>query len=157
MVKRMATLAVACLGWVSSQAYANDEVALGKKVYTTCAACHLPTGDGVPGAFPPLTNKHYVATLEGGKNYLISVVLQGLSGPITVEGTAYYGFMQAFSPSLSNEEIAAVLNYVTSEISIQTDTPLSPFSADEVATVRQQIATGTWPKSSEIRKTLALP
>ena len=28
-----------------------------KADYQRCAACHLPTGEGIPGAFPPLKGR----------------------------------------------------------------------------------------------------
>ena len=49
-----------------------------------CAACHQPTGKGLPGAFPPLADSDYMKALP--KDKLIGVVLNGFSGKVTVNG-----------------------------------------------------------------------
>lgn len=85
----------------------------GAAVYQRCAACHLPSRAGVPGAFPPLQND--VAALAGtaeGRRYLVLVLARGLTGPIRVEGKRYMGTMPA-QAMLSAEEAAAVLNHLT--------------------------------------------
>lgn len=91
------------------------DVELGASTYAQCMGCHQPTGTGVPGAFPPLAG--HAADLyraEGGREYLIDVILYGLQGAIEVGGTTYNGIMPAF-PSLSDEAIAAVLNHTLTE------------------------------------------
>jgi mono/diheme cytochrome c family protein len=81
----------------------------GALVYNNyCASCHKPDGTGVPGTFPPLKG---TAQVKGDKNELIRIVLQGLSGPITVAGSSYNMEMPAFS-FLSDEEVAGVVSYV---------------------------------------------
>lgn len=71
----------------------------GEKVYAAhCAACHQPTGAGVPGTFPAL-NGSRIAT--GPKAAHINRVMNGKPG------TA----MQAFAPQLSDVEIASVISY----------------------------------------------
>lgn len=71
----------------------------GEQVYLrACAACHLPTGEGVPGAFPALKGSPVVIGDVAGH---IDIVLNGKSG------TA----MQAFRDQLSATELAAVITY----------------------------------------------
>lgn len=97
---------------VLAQASDFDWQELGEKTYTAnCSACHQGNGEGIPGAFPPLAG-HIPAlyNAEGGKDYIINVVLYGLMGEIEVNGTAYNGVMTAWS-QLSDEEIAATLNH----------------------------------------------
>jgi mono/diheme cytochrome c family protein len=85
---------------------------LGTQVYASnCAACHQLTGAGLPGVFPPLAG--HAITLyqaEGGRAYLIDVMLYGLQGQITVNGTNYNGLMPAWA-HLSDAQIAAVINH----------------------------------------------
>lgn len=105
----------------------------GPALYKRCAACHLPTGAGVPGAYPPL--KADVRALAGkaeGRRYLILAVTRGLAGPITVEGKAYRGVMPA--QVLKDDEVAAVLNHVVTTIA----GGKGAFTADEVAAVRAE-------------------
>ena len=92
-----------------------SELPDGSQVYAQCAGCHQQNGQGVPGAFPPLAG--HVATLydaDGGRTYLIDVLLYGLQGPIDVNGTTYNGLMPAWQ-QLSDDQIAAVLNHIATE------------------------------------------
>jgi mono/diheme cytochrome c family protein len=85
---------------------------LGAQVYAqNCSACHQATGAGIPGVFPPLAG-HALDLYEadGGRTYLIDVLLYGLQGPIVVNGQTYTGLMPPFA-QLSDEQIAAVLNH----------------------------------------------
>lgn len=85
----------------------------GKSVYASyCVACHQANGAGVPGAFPPIVDSEWVA---GSEKILASVVLDGLSGPISVNGVDYNGAMPGWGATLSDEEVAAVLTYVRAE------------------------------------------
>ena len=71
----------------------------GKRVYNaTCAACHMPNGEGLPGVFPALKGSEMV--LEDQTAHL-DMVLNGKTG------TA----MQAFGKMLSLKDIAAVVTY----------------------------------------------
>ena len=71
----------------------------GKSVYSaTCAACHQPTGLGLPGVFPALANSP-IAT--GDINAHIDIVMNGKAG----------SSMSAFKGQLSDVDIAAVITY----------------------------------------------
>jgi mono/diheme cytochrome c family protein len=81
----------------------------GKALYEThCAVCHQPTGQGVPGAFPPIAGSEYA---NGPADTQIKIVLKGLSGPIKVKGVAYNGQMMAFADRLTDDQIAAIITY----------------------------------------------
>ena len=106
----------------------------GASVYKRCAACHLPTGAGVPGSYPKLgANFQSHAASPAGRNYLVLVVSRGLTGPVTVEGKSYQGFMPA--QTLDDESIAAVLNHIGANIA-KPGQGFRPFSAAEVAAAR---------------------
>jgi mono/diheme cytochrome c family protein len=87
-------------------------VQLGFQVYNkpTCVACHQANGKGLPGQFPPLVKSDWVLEPEPGR--IIRAVLDGLSGPIEVEGQSFNGAMVPWKDNLSDEEVAAVLTYV---------------------------------------------
>lgn len=107
----------------------------GARVFSRCAACHLPTGAGIPGAFPPLTKEPAnLARTPDGRRYLVLALLKGLSGPIVVEGKAYSGVMPA-QTGLTDTQVAAALNHVTGPLS-GVDKPPRPFTAAEIATAR---------------------
>lgn len=83
----------------------------GRKVYNTyCVACHQPNGRGTPGQFPPLAGSDWVNNL--GPNRQIRIVLNGLQGPITVNGQEYNNNMLPWRDQLSDTDIAAVLTFV---------------------------------------------
>jgi len=91
---------------------ANPLAQAGQKVYSqNCATCHGATGMGTPGAFPPLANNPFVT---GPAKDVITVVLNGKTGPITVNGQGYNGQMPPWKASLSNKDIAAVVSYIRS-------------------------------------------
>lgn len=71
----------------------------GEEVYMrNCAACHQPSGAGMPPAFPSLLDSQVVSgPLDGHLNNVVN----------GVSGTA----MQAFGNLLSDEDIAAVVTY----------------------------------------------
>ncbi len=80
----------------------------GARVFTqVCAACHQPTGEGIPMAFPPLAKSDF---LMADKNRAIDILLQGKSGDITVNGKAFAGVMPQLN--LDDASIASVLTYV---------------------------------------------
>ena len=105
---------------------------------SNCVACHQAEGQGIPGAFPPLAG-HVPELLapEGGRTYLIHVLLYGLQGQINVAGQSYNGAMPAW-PQLSDEQIAGVLTHIATawENEAELAEGFEPFTADEVAAER---------------------
>jgi nitrite reductase (NO-forming) len=88
-----------------------ERVAFGKRTYgQICVACHQADGRGLAGAFPPLAGSDY---LNADKERAMRVVLNGLAGPITVNGQKFNSQMPSLQ--LSNEDVANVLTYVYSE------------------------------------------
>jgi ubiquinol-cytochrome c reductase cytochrome b subunit len=82
----------------------------GSTVFSTnCATCHGATGQGVPGAFPPLANN---PTVTGDPNKVIGIVLNGLHTTVTVNGQSYNGTMPPWKGTLSNKDIADVITYI---------------------------------------------
>ena len=45
---------LACLGVGVGAVNAAPVSKTGEQVFITCSACHLPSGEGIPGAFPSL-------------------------------------------------------------------------------------------------------
>ena len=65
----------------------SNSLGKGKVVYDkVCIACHQATGQGIPGAFPPLAKSDY---LNKDVNRAIKGVVKGLTGPITVNGKKF--------------------------------------------------------------------
>ncbi len=77
----------------------EELMALGETTYMAhCAACHQPTGVGIPPAFPALKGSA-IATGDIGEH--ISIVFNGRAGT----------GMQGYGKQLSLKEIAAVVTY----------------------------------------------
>lgn len=80
----------------------------GQRVYLqNCSMCHQAQGEGIPSVFPPLAKSDF---LVQDKARAIGLVLNGLSGPITVNGSKYDGVMPPVI--LNDEQVANVLTYV---------------------------------------------
>lgn len=84
-------------------------MAKGKVVYNNiCATCHMADGLGVQRMNPPLNQTTYVL---GDKTKLISIVLNGFSEDVEINGERYSNTMPAHD-FLKDDEIANVLTYV---------------------------------------------
>jgi len=81
----------------------------GEAVFlANCAACHQPTGAGLPGAFPPLAGSDY---LLADPARALTGVLKGVTGVITVNGIQYNSVMPS-QGHLSDQDLANVMTYV---------------------------------------------
>ena len=99
--------------WLATQ------ISSGQKIYMLagpgggmCFTCHQPTGLGIPGQFPPLSNSDWVL---GDKARLIKISLFGLMGEIEVNGVKFNGVMPppGIPPgALNDQQVADVLTYV---------------------------------------------
>jgi nitrite reductase (NO-forming) len=109
-LQRVATTAAPAQLTAPAAAAADPGLDRGKQLYTTiCTNCHQPDGRGLPGVFPPLAQSDF---LMSDASRAMRVLLEGLQGPITVNGKTFDGVMPNFS--LADEDIAAVLSYVRS-------------------------------------------
>ena len=82
--------------------------AQGEVVYTQgCAACHQASGEGMPGAFPPLVG---AGSFYGDAQNHAGIIVNGLQGEIVVKGETYNGAMPS-QGNLSDYEIASVATY----------------------------------------------
>ena len=103
---------------------------IASAVYTMyCGACHQADGKGDGGRFPPLSESEWV---NGDKTKLINVVLNGLSGPITVKGLPYSETMPAHGSFLNDDQVAEVLTYIRKSFGNNSDA----ISKEEVAALR---------------------
>ncbi len=105
------------------------QMARGKAVFLgTCSTCHQLEGQGLASVFPPLAGSDY---LMADKERSIRIVLEGLSGPITVKGQSFDNVMPPLA-NFTDHEIADVLSYVRNSFGNQGDGVLDA----EVAAVR---------------------
>ena len=81
----------------------------GQKIFNTyCISCHQADGKGDGNRYPPLVESDWVT---GDKKRLIKVILEGLEGPISVNGKSFNDMMPKMD-FLSDEDIAKVLTYI---------------------------------------------
>jgi mono/diheme cytochrome c family protein len=111
-------------------------VADGQKLYQQlCAGCHGLDGRGVKPMAPPLLQSDWVLGSEGR---MIRIALQGMTGPVTVTGTAYQPpNILPEMPGLAvldDAQIASVLSYIR-RAWYHGATPVSP---EQVAAVRDE-------------------
>ena len=91
----------------------------GKKLYhDSCAGCHMHKGEGAYGAgyYPPLANNSKMQS----KYYIINILINGFRG------------MPSFHMMMNDEQMAAVTQYVVSDLNGYTDT----VTAEDVAKLR---------------------
>jgi len=101
----------------------------GEEIYRKhCLACHQADGSGNPGMFPPLSD---TKTVNGDKDKLIDIVLNGQEGEIEVKGEIYNQVMVPHS-FLNDEEIASVLTFIRNNFG-NNSTRITP---EEVAKLR---------------------
>jgi mono/diheme cytochrome c family protein len=127
-----------------AQAQMGGSADAGSRVYATnCAVCHQAGGTGVAGAFPPLAG-HVPDLLKpaDGRAYVEKVLLFGLEGEIAVNANSYAGAMPAWA-ALSDDDIAAVLNYVSTTWDNGKSLPagFKPFTPDQIKALRSPALT----------------
>jgi mono/diheme cytochrome c family protein len=104
-----------------------------------CAVCHGPQAAGIPGTFPSLHEQVAAfAKIPEGRDYLVMVVTTGLMGNLKVGGVNYNGVMPAQS-GLGEAEVAAVLNYLASDLG-KNESGAAALSAADVTGARARHA-----------------
>lgn len=131
------------VGDTNKTAVAFDPLKKGERLYrNNCAACHQASGQGVPGAFPPLEGSAWVLTSD---ELFTKVLLRGLQGPITVKGNEYNGNMPSYGENgldWSDRDLHAIMTYVRQAWG----NAGPPVTEETVAAVRAEIASksGAW-------------
>ncbi len=109
----------------------------GKGQYMkVCVACHQPTGLGLPPVFPPLVNSEYV---KGNPSRLVAIILNGVVGPIEVDGKPYNNIMPPQGMVLKDKEISQVASFVRSVFG----GGASPITEEQVISVRAKYGSRT--------------
>ena len=130
----LAAVATAAKAAAAGTLTQQEQVDAGKLLFTgTCSVCHQANGEGLAGVFPPLAKSDYIAK---DVKRMISTVLHGLSGKVTVNGKEYNSVMPPMN-QLNDDEVANILTYVLNSWS----NPGGRITADEVKKVRAQPVT----------------
>jgi mono/diheme cytochrome c family protein len=104
----------------------------GRDVFArTCIQCHKADGMGLQGMAPPLVGSDWVL---GAEQRIIRIVLNGLRGPVTVNGESWNLDMPNLAV-LSDSEIAAVLTFVRRSW----ENAAKPVEPETVARIRAEL------------------
>jgi nitrite reductase (NO-forming) len=107
----------------------DQQIKAGEVLFKgTCSVCHQESGQGIPDVFPPLAKSDL---LMKDPQRAIHIALNGLSGPVTVNGKTFTSVMPPMS-QLNDDEIANILTYVLNSWGNQDGV----ITADQVKTVR---------------------
>jgi len=88
----------------------EQQVKAGEALFAgTCSVCHQPNGQGLEGVFPPLAGSDLLAK---DPRRAVHIVLNGLSGPVTVNGKTFNSVMPPMS-QLNDDDLANILTFVT--------------------------------------------
>jgi nitrite reductase (NO-forming) len=103
-----APVETAALASASGTLTREQQVKAGEVLFKgTCSACHQDTGAGIPNVFPPLAKSDF---LLANHKRAIGIVLNGLSGPVTVNGATFNSVMPPMS-QFNDDEIANILTF----------------------------------------------
>jgi len=87
----------------------EDQIKAGEVLFTgTCSVCHQVNGQGLEGVFPPLAKSDF---LMADAKRAIGILLNGLTGPVTVNGKSFNSVMPPMS-QLNDDEVANILTFV---------------------------------------------
>jgi nitrite reductase (NO-forming) len=87
----------------------EQQVKAGATLFNgTCSVCHQNHGEGIPGVFPPLAKSDFLAA---DRKRAIGISLNGLTGPVTVNGHQFNSVMPPMS-HLNDNEIANIMTFV---------------------------------------------
>jgi len=108
-VANMAPVAAAQAASAAGKLTKEQQMKAGEVLFKgTCSVCHQETGQGIPNVFPPLAGSDL---LKKTPQRAIEIALNGLTGPVTVNGATYNSVMPPMS-QLNDDEIANILTYV---------------------------------------------
>lgn len=110
--------------------------ARGQRLYKQfCSPCHQDDGRGNASTFvPPLAGSEWV--MAEGPNRIIRIVLNGLQGPITVNGKEYGGAaMLPWRDSIPDDkDVAAILTYIRQDWGNK----MSEVTPEQVKAIREE-------------------
>lgn len=109
----------------------EQQVKAGAALFNgTCSVCHQASGQGIENVFPPLAGSDLLAKTP---KRAVVIALNGLTGPVVVNGKTYNSVMPPMS-QLNDDEIANILTFVTHSWG---NSGIEPYSAAEVAVARK--------------------
>lgn len=119
-------------------------MASGEEFYPQCAACHGEQGGGTAGLAPALAGASWVT---GPPEWLARIILQGLNGPVMVEGKSFNGVMPPHGhiSELDDTTLAGLMTYLRRSWGNKAD----PVSIEAVSAIRAASAERSKPWTVE--------
>lgn len=111
---------------------------VGSKLYGSCAGCHQPDGAG-NSAYPPLSNSEWVNENSLGT---AMIILNGIKGPITVDGKQYNAEMPPQGSGMDAKTLAGVLNYIRNSFGNKSDLLITKEMAQEAIDLSKERGAG---------------
>ncbi len=114
-------------------AVSMDERTNGLVIFrSTCGSCHGTDGEGIANIAPPLKGSEY---LEGSSERLAMILLNGLTGPLHINGKLYKfnGSMPNFGNNFTDQQIADVIGYLHNSFVAK---PPKSIKAERIKTLR---------------------
>ena len=107
----------------------------GEVFYVQCGACHGDNGKGISGLAPALAGASWVT---GPPEWLGRIILQGMTGPVEVNGEVFDGVMPPHGhlAELDDETLAGLMTYLRRSWGNKSD----PVSVQDVAEIREASA-----------------
>ena len=125
----LAAVSTAAKAHASGTLTKDEQIAAGKQLFTgTCSVCHQANGEGLPSVFPPLAKS---SVLKNDPKRIVQIMLHGLSGKITVNGTEYNSVMPPMT-QLTDDEVANIGTFVLNSW----DNPGGQVTKEEAAAAR---------------------
>jgi mono/diheme cytochrome c family protein len=90
----------------------QGDPAIGKELFTSCAACHGPAGEGVPGLGKDMTQSEFIASKTDDE--LVEFIKLGRdpSDPLNTTGVAMPP--KGGNPALTDEDLQDIVAYMRS-------------------------------------------
>ena len=90
----------------------------GAKIYQAkCQGCHQSNGLGDGANYPPLGNSEWVT---GETAALSQIIMNGVMGPIEVDGRVWNGAMPSQAAGMTASDLAAVMTYIRNSFGNET-------------------------------------
>lgn len=119
---------------MTGSATKEQRIDAGRVLYNgMCSVCHQQNGEGLAGVFPPLANSDYLMADTGRA---IEIVLNGMTGPVTVNGNPFNSVMPPMS-QLNDDEIANILTFTLNSWGNEGDAISSAEVAETRATTQR--------------------
>ncbi len=126
----MAAVAVAAAAQASGDLTVDEQKQAGKELFMgTCSTCHQGNGEGMAGIFPPIAASDYI---KADPSSVARVILHGLQGKVTVNGTDYDSIMPPMN-QLTDDEVANISTYVLNSW----NNPGGKVTKEDVAKIRK--------------------